>query len=417
MEQRHPHGRRPKPLDPSASAAAALGAALRTARFDKGYTLQGLSAETKYSAQHISSVELGSDYCSAAFIGTMDAALGTEGKLAVMHDAAVHERLAVRHQRAAAQHRDRLAGKRSADRVGDVKRRAFLGLGLIAVLCPEAGAQALRAAEVDWIVYEWSREIHTATDGRVLLTALSADLKKLRDHPRAVAQLGSFAASIAVTKGDRALALGWWRRARSAAAQAGPRNTNDPHLQAFVAGRQAMHGQHGIYSPPQLVMLANDALNATKDPCVGRILALGAKAQALALTDRTKPARLVLHEMEREFERLPSDLRRDRVTALGAPEDRLTYVASFLGAFGDNPYPVADAEQYSPVVWRGLAQVRLHRAAAEGDPRHAIDVLSSLAPAQRRDRFIHRTAVRVLHRCETKGAPQTRELHDALVEL
>lgn len=414
--EHHPQGkrpgRRPNALDPTASAAAALGAALREARFAKGHTLETLSAETGYSIQHISSIELGITYCSAACIGTMDAALDTDGKLGVLLDATVQERLAVRGERANAQHAARLARKQSNGRVTAVKRRAFLSLGLIAVLCPEAGARALKAAEVDWIVYEWSREIHTATDARTLLTALSADLKTLRHHPRAVAQLGSFAASIAVTKGDYVLARRWWRQARQAAAEA-----NDPHLQAFVAARQAVHGQHGIYSPPQLVVLANDALAATKDPCVGRVLALSAKAQALALTGQAKPARHVLQGMESEFERLPSDLRRDRVTALGAPEDRLTFVASFLGAFADMPYPVDGAANYSPVVWRGLAQVRLHRAAAEVDPQHAVAVLSSLKPAQRSDRFVHQTALRVLRRCEAKNAPRTRELHDALVEL
>lgn len=405
-------GRPAKPLDPTESKTAELGAAIRAARLAKGYTLDALSMRTMFSMQHVSEVERARTYCSAAFVKSLDDALDMDGKLLVLYEQAAQERRLADQQRTNAQHLARLARKRSASTMSDVKRREFLGLGLMAVLYPEAGARALQASEVDRIVYEWSREIQTAPDSRALLRALSVDLNKLRDDPRAVAQLGSFAASIAVTAGDHALARRWWRRARQAAEQSG-----DPQLRAFVAGRQAVQGQHGIYEPRQLLALADNALAATKDPCAGRMLALSAKAQALALTGQGKAALRVLAGMEREYERLPSDLRRDHVTAHGVPEDRLTFVASFLSAHGAMTYPAAGADGYSSVVWRGYAQVRLHRAAAEGDPQHAIAVLSSLAPKQRDDRFVRQTALRVLRRCEAKHAPGTQDLHDALVEL
>ncbi|MGH2942573.1 MAG: hypothetical protein ACRDLN_07365 [Solirubrobacteraceae bacterium] len=115
-----------------------------------------------------------------------------------------------------------------------------------------------------------------------------------------------------------------------------------------------------------------------------------------------------MSDVEAAFERLPRDVTRERVSALGWPEDRLHFCASFVGACAGSSAAADDATKlYTPIVWRGLAQVHLHRAAAEADPDAAVAVLGSLGDAQRRDRFVRLTAQRALHACEARGANAT----------
>lgn len=391
-------GRPPKFVDGSESAAAALGAELRALRMAKGWTLDKLSRKVGYSIQHVSGVELGQP-SSRTFIDLCDQALGAGGRLSGMHLPVVIEQAFRRDDRA----KDR---RPTATLDPDVKRRAFLGLGLAAVLVPEAAARALNEAEAEQIAYEWARETQTTPDCRALLPGLTADLKRLRTNHRIVAQLGSYVAAIAVSSGDPALARRWWRRARAAAVASG-----DSHLLAFVTARQAIQGVYGVYSPGQLVMLANDALATTSAPCTGRLHALGARAQAQALLGRQKQARAALHDLERAFEHLPRDITRERVSALGWSEDRLHWWASFVGSCFGEAYDAT--KLYTPAMWCGHTEVQLHLAAAEADPAHAVSVLSALSDAQRSDRFVRSTARRVLDTCESRGARAT-ELREAL---
>jgi transcriptional regulator with XRE-family HTH domain len=353
-------------------------------------TLEAFAERIGYTAQHISAAEHARTGFSRPFIAACDRELGADGRLNAMLPAVILER--------AFQRQDDAIARRSAATVGDdVKRRAFLGLGLAAVLFgPEAAARALDESEAEQVAYDWSREIQTAPDSRKLLPALAADLKRLHENKRVVAQLASYVASIAVTSGDAAMAKRWWRRARAAAVASG-----DAHIVAFVAARQAVQGVHGVYSPAQVLMLANDALGATNAPCTGRMHALAARAQAQALLGRNKQAAAALNAVETAFERLPRDVTRERVSALGWPEDRLHFCASFVGA----PGAADDAlKLYSPAVWRGHTQIKLHKAAAETVPDYAVAVLSNLSGAQRQDRFVRQTAKRTLATCEARGA-------------
>lgn len=393
-------GRPPNAVDPTSSAAAALGAELRALRMEKGWTLETLGRKTGYTPQHVSSIELARSSCGPTFVDLCDKALGARGRLSGMLLAVVIERAFERDERT-------IARRKAATLDDDVKRRAFLGLGLAAVILgPEAAARALSDAESEQIAFEWSREIVTAPDRRALLPGLTADLKRLRTDHRVVAQLGSYVAAIAVSSGDPVLARRWWRRSRAAAVASG-----DSHLLAYVAGRQAMQGVHGVYSPAQIVLLANDALAATAAPCTGRMHALGARVQAQALLGRQKQARAALHDLERAFERLPRDITRERATALGWPEDRLHYWASFVGSCFGTPYDATGL--YPSVMWSSYAEVQLHLAAAEVDPAHAVAVLSKLGDAQRPNQFVQLTARRVLDTCERRGA-RVAELREVL---
>lgn len=374
---------------------------IRALRMRKGWTLETLGSKVGYTAQHISSSEHGEASLGRPFVAACDRVLEADGCLLDMLPAVITEK---------AEQRDERAMKRrmAASVADDVRRRAFLGVGFAAVLLgPEAAARALNEAEAEQITYQWSREIQVAPDSRALLPGLGADLKRLHANKRAVAQLSSYIASIAVSSGDTSAARQWWRRARSAAAASG-----DSHLLAFVAARQAVQGVHGVYSPAQIVMLADDALKATSAPCTGRMHALSARAQGLALLGRDRQAQAAMQAVERAFERLPRDVTRERVSALGWPEDRLHFCASFVGSCSGTP--CADAvRQYSPTVWRGHAQVQLHQAAAEADPGYATKILSGLDDAQRKDRFVRLTATRTLASCDARGA-NTRELREAL---
>lgn len=414
-----PRGRPPKSVDPDASCAARLGAQIRACRAARGLTLHALSRRIGYTPQHISEAELANCPVSEPFVAALDRALHAGGRLLELYPAVVVERAFERQRRANA----RRAALPSTQEVDDVRRRAFLGLGLAVVLLgPEAAA---RAGTDDWerIAHAWSYELATAPDVQALLPGLAADLRRLsaRGGPqRAIAQLSSYVAGIAVSGGDHDLARRWWRRARTAA-----RATGDGHLMAYVSGQQAVQCLYGAYTPASALTLADEALAATAAPCAGRMKALGARAQALAMLRRTREAHEGLAALERTFERLPRDVTREKVSSLGWSEQRLHHTKSYCGMFvggGEEAREQALA-LYEDVMWRDPAQIRLHRATsmiASGDvregARHAAAVLAPLSAAQRSDRFIRRLAVGTLAAVpeRARSEPAVTELREVL---
>jgi hypothetical protein len=363
-----------------------------------------------YAHQHISEVELAHASASEEFVAACDRALDAQGRLLALYPAVRVEQLVARENRATS----RRGALRSCQEVDAVKRRAFLGLGLSVVLLgPEAAA---RASKDDWdrIAHAWSYEISTAPDRSALLPGLAADLKRLHENggpQRVVAQLSSYVAAIAVTNGDTALARRWWRRARSAAVASG-----DAHLVSYVTGRQALQGLYGAYSPQHVVVLADEALSATQAPCTGRATALGAKAQALAVLGRQRATSETLATLERTFEKLPRDITRERLSALGWSEETLHHTRSYCGMFVGGGEAARDEalSLYVEADWRGPAQVRLHRAASEADAQDAMATLSGLSEAQRKDRFVRMIAKRALESCESRGVAGTADLREAL---
>lgn len=377
-----PAGRPPNPLTPDASLAHAVGAEIRALREGAGLTLETLGLRSGYTAQHISAAEQAKTTLSYNFLAALDAVLGS--RLVDQHDALVVERARAR----AASSRTAL---RCPQEVDDVKRRAFLGLGLaVALLGPEAAA---RASADDWdrIAHAWSYEVATADDAQSLLPGLAADLAR-NPPPRVAALLDSFVASIAISGGDPAQARRCWSRARRAAAQAA-----DPQLAAYVGGKQAVQGLYGAYSPAQVILLADGALAATGQPCTGRMAALCAKGQPLAMLKRVRQTRDCYGVLEREFERLPRDVTREKLSALGFAEERMHNSRSFAGMFvgGGESAREEALRLYAAADWRGAAQVKLHRAASDGDAAYAEEVLAGLGEAQRADRRVRLIARRV----------------------
>jgi transcriptional regulator with XRE-family HTH domain len=401
-------GRPPKLLDPNASAAAALGAEIRARRGDRGWTLQALADEIGYSPQHVSDAELAKNPVSEPFVAAVDRALDADGRLLALLPAVVIERAFARQRRASAR-------REIATVDDDVKRRAFIKLGMAVVLFGPDAASRARKDDWDRIAYEWSRELLVAPDRQALLPGLAADLKRLGVNggpQRAIAQLSSYVAMIATSGGDVALAQRWWLRARRAADAQG-----DSHLTAYVAGQHAVHAHYGG-APAQALALADDALAATSAPCAGRMHALSASAKALAVLGRKREARAALNAAEATFERLPRDITREKISVGGWAEERLHHTRSYVAAFGG----VGDGEHardaaltlYSPAAWRGPAQIELHRAAAEADAGYAAATLAALSDAQQSDRSVRWTAMRVLDACERKSVAGVAELREAL---
>ncbi|MGH2944552.1 MAG: helix-turn-helix domain-containing protein, partial [Solirubrobacteraceae bacterium] len=85
-------GRPPKPLDPGASAAAKLGAELRTWRVKRDLTQVQLGELIGFAPQHVSAVERAKGSITGRFVRACDQALKTGGALAELRDAAVLER-------------------------------------------------------------------------------------------------------------------------------------------------------------------------------------------------------------------------------------------------------------------------------------------------------------------------------------
>jgi len=378
-----PAGRPPNPLTPEASLAHAVGAEIRGLREAAGLTLEELGLRVGYTAQHLSAAEQAKTTLSCNFLAALDAVLGS--RLVDRHEPLLIERARKR----SASSRTALACSQEVD---DVKRRAFLSLGLaVALLGPEAAAHA-SADDWDRIAHAWSYEVATAEDAQSLLPGLRADLR--RNPPaRTAAVLNSFVAAIAISGGDPVQARRCWAQARRAALSAA-----DPQLAAYVGGKQAVQGLYGAYSPAQVIMLADDALAATRQPCAGRMSALCAKGQALGMLKRARQTRDCYTELEREFERLPRDITREKLSVLGFAEERMHNSRSFAGMFigGGEPAREEALRLYATVDWRGAAQVKLHRAAADRDVAYAEEVLSGLSEAQRSDRRIRLIARRVV---------------------
>ena len=103
-------GRPPKPLDPTGSARALLGAELRRLRQQQGLVLADLRRLTGYSVQHIGAVERATSPPSEGFVVDCDRALGAGGHLTEIFGDVLREQLAERSRRRS----DRRAGSQKA---------------------------------------------------------------------------------------------------------------------------------------------------------------------------------------------------------------------------------------------------------------------------------------------------------------
>jgi transcriptional regulator with XRE-family HTH domain len=98
-------GRPPKPLNPNASSAARLGAALRAGRAKNGLTLEEFAEQIGYSPQHVSQAELAQASVSGPFVAACDRALDAEGSLLALLAPVIYEQAMQRHDRSAVRRR------------------------------------------------------------------------------------------------------------------------------------------------------------------------------------------------------------------------------------------------------------------------------------------------------------------------
>lgn len=124
---------------------------------------------------------------------------------------------------------------------------------------------------------------------------------------------------------------------------------------------------------------------------------------------RGKAASDTLTTLERTFEKLPREITRDKLSALGWPVERLHHTRSYCAMYGASTAAgeVARTEALlltAEADWYSHAQLNLHRAASEADAQDAVATLSDLSEAQRRDRFVRMIAVRALASCESRDA-------------
>jgi tetratricopeptide (TPR) repeat protein len=340
---------------------------------------------------------------SASMAARLDELLGADGELAA---------LAVR------PYRGGLAEPISADSEDDVRRRAFLGAGLL------GGIELLRqhldgaldplttsrdAEEWERAAAEFAAEVGHLPP-RQVLPGLLADLSeaeaRLTTAPgalrsrlaRVCAQLAALTAITLCSLGETEYARRYWRTALRAADQ-----SHDATLQALLRGRRAVFALYGRH-PSFALEMADAAIAAGDAPCAGVASGHAARAQALAHLGRHHEARSALDDLADVFALLPEETTRDRVSQWGWAETRLRHVQSDVHSQAGNLREASAAQDaalalYPAGAYQGPAQVELHRAMClitSGDPaegaRHAIRTLQALPPGRHHDGLVRRTA-------------------------
>jgi transcriptional regulator with XRE-family HTH domain len=182
-------GRPPARLEPSASAAARLGAELRGLRTSHGLTLAGLSVRVGYSGQYISQVELGRTTASEAFVRACDVELGADGALMRLLPAVILEQARNRSARSAARRRADINYSDREDDVEPITRRglaiasAATALGLGATDAPAAARDVDPALPTHWERLLTIIGTHDAAHGaHAVLSAAHRELRLIAEH-------------------------------------------------------------------------------------------------------------------------------------------------------------------------------------------------------------------------------------------
>lgn len=246
-------GRPPAPLEPSASAAARLGAELRGLRAANGLTLAGLSVRVGYSGQFISQVEHGRSTASEAFVQACDVELGADGALVGLLPAVILEQARQRSARSQARRRE---DTNSGDREDDVQpmtRRGMAATGAAAALSLGVTVAPASAGDIDpGIADHWERLLaivgtHDAAHGPQEVLATACRELHLITAYRKVAN-GGLRSSLMRVEARWALHAGWLcedtgdPRGRAALLEHAlqlAREANDADLVAWARARQA----------------------------------------------------------------------------------------------------------------------------------------------------------------------------------
>jgi transcriptional regulator with XRE-family HTH domain len=308
-------GRPPAPLQPSASAAARLGAELRTHRQTNELTLAGLAARVGYSGQHISQVEHGRATATEVFLQACDAELDTGGALIRLLPAVILEQ--ARHRSA------RVAARRGAnasdqeDEMDPSNRRDLALVGAAAALNLTVTASPATAGEVDpALVHHWERLLaiigaHDAAHGpHAVLAIARSELHRISAH-RAIAS-GELRTALMRVEARWAIHAAWLsedtgdRRGRDALLERAlqlAREADYPDLIAWARARQVQWSD-----APRAMRLAEAALRTPRASAHTRALCAVRAAHAYAhLADNEATERMLAqaHELAVEDSAVP----------------------------------------------------------------------------------------------------------------
>jgi transcriptional regulator with XRE-family HTH domain len=246
-------GRPPGPLQPSASAAARLGAELRGLRTAYDLTLAGLAVRVGFSAQYISQIEHARTTPSEAFVEACDIELGADEPLIRLLPAVVLEQAQQRSARVAARRGAGIHSDPEDDGDPMISPRELMAAGATAIVGPSAAAVPTSAREVDPALPDhWERLLaiigaHDAAHGpHDVFGTARPELRLITSH-REVAH-GDLRTALMCVEARWAVHGGWLcedtgdRRGRDALVERAlclARAADHPDLIAWARARQA----------------------------------------------------------------------------------------------------------------------------------------------------------------------------------
>ncbi|WP_307871071.1 helix-turn-helix transcriptional regulator [Micromonospora sp. C51] len=276
---------------------------------------------------------------------------------------------------------------------GEVQRRSLLQHALTA-LAAGVGAPALdairtglaasmsghEAADIDvaeWeqVGEEYGRAYYTMAPTSLMLH-LAADLADLqqtlavsrgrrqRDLSRVGAQLAAVMAMSLAKAGQFQTARRWWRTCRVAADSCG-----DPAIRVWVRGQAAVHALYDQRPSRTLALERADEALAISGGRIypGTAEALGAGAQACALTGDVERAHAYTRLLADAFGKLPDGVTADTGSIYQWPQRRLWHTASYVHShLGKTEDALRAQEQALALIpdWTPAARAQVHLHAA-----------------------------------------------------
>jgi transcriptional regulator with XRE-family HTH domain len=241
-------GRPSAPLEPSASAAARLGAELRELRLGHELTLAGLAARVGYSLQYISQIEHGRTVASEAFVHSCETELRADGVLTGLLPAVILEHARHRARRTAAR-RGAHVHDDNEDAVDPITRRdaGTATAGLLAAAAPAAASDVDPALPDHWEQLLAIVGTHDAAHGpHGVLGAVRRELRLIAEY-REIAR-GELRTELMSVEGRWVVYAAWLcedtgdRRGRTALLERAlclAREADHPDLIAWTRARQA----------------------------------------------------------------------------------------------------------------------------------------------------------------------------------
>ncbi|MFC4590995.1 helix-turn-helix domain-containing protein [Sphaerisporangium corydalis] len=426
--------RGPDAVDGSISPWHLLGAALRQWRELAGLTLTETAPKVPIDPSLLAKWERGTRRPAEDAMRRLDQALNAGGILFTMYGFA----LANETPRPS----PAIAERWDAETMDALRRQLLLGgfaaAGSAASAPFQDGLERLRSVvdqtvgdpgidDFEELVWEYSHAIVARSQVEVL-GDLAADVLALQKTMNCVppretsrwlrvnARMTNLLAHTLGSTGYARESRHWWTTARRAAER-----TGDQDVQAAAYASEAVQALHEDRPAVLVLDRADKALALSGGrACVATVEALGARSHALTLAGDVAQACATLDEQVRVFERLPSAVTSDLLSAEGWPTFRLLYSRSLVFTLAG--HPSADRAQEEALASypvgrpRQRAQVELHCAYSEVRRGHIDDglgharrVLTGLGDNV--TRFVHHMALGVAN-----AVPEVANTRSSVVE-